>query len=413
MTGRTPTPIGTFDHRTLGAAPALGIRANGAQFALLVSVNLFVGAMVGVERSVLPLVASDELAAAAWGGAMLVAIFGAAKACANLATQTLVGRLGRRNTLVLGWLIALPVPVLLWGASSLTPVLLANALLGISQGLTWSMTLLMKVDLTGPRRRGFATGVNEFAGYLGVGVAAYLAAAAASSIDLRGGPALLAIAIAAAGLLLSLRVRDTGGLVALESDPFSRPSRFVERFAVYQAGFCKNANDGVAWAFVPMLLAQRGADLRLIGAVAGIYPVTWAVLQLFAGSMSDLIGRRALVAGGMFVQASALALVLLGTTPAEWLAAAALLGAGTAMVYPTLLAAAADLAPPVKRPRSLAIYRFWRDGGIVAGALFGGVLIASEGLEAALIAAAIVTGISGGLALAIRDPVTSTRRGEA
>jgi MFS family permease len=376
-------------------------------------VNVFVGAMVGVERSVLPLVASSEPAAAAWGGAMLVAIFGAAKACANLTTQTLVRRLGRRNTLVLGWLIALPVPLLLWGASSLGLVLVANGLLGISQGLTWSMTLLMKVDLAGLRRRGFATGVNEFAGYLGVGVAAYLAAGAASSLDLRAGPAVLAVAIAVAGLLLSLRVRDTGGIVAFEIDPFTRPSRFVERLAVYQAGFCKNANDGVAWAFVPMLLAQRGADLRLIGVVAGIYPVTWAVLQLFAGSMSDLIGRRALIAAGMFVQATALTLVLVGTTPAVWVAAAVLLGAGTAMVYPTLLAAAADLASPRQRPRSLAVYRFWRDSGIVAGALLGGALISAEGLEAALIAAAIATGISGVLALGIRDPVMSKTTGEA
>lgn len=396
-----------------GAALTLGIRANSAQFALLIAVNVFVGAMVGVERSVLPVVATSELAAAAWGGAMLVAIFGAAKACANLSTQTLVRRLGRRNTLVLGWLIALPVPLLLWGASSLLPVLVANALLGISQGLTWSMTLLMKVDLAGPRRRGFATGVNEFAGYLGVGVAAYLAAAAASSLDLRAGPAVLAVAIAVAGLFLSLRVRDTGEQVALETDPIACPPRFVERFAVYQAGFCKNANDGVAWAFVPMLLAQRGADLRLIGVVAGIYPVTWAVLQLFAGSMSDLVGRRALVATGMFVQAIALTLILLGTTPAVWVAAAVLLGTGTAMVYPTLLAAAADLAPPHQRPRSLAIYRFWRDGGIVAGALLGGVLISADGLRAALIAAAVVTGISGLLALGIRDQVMSKTRGEA
>jgi MFS family permease len=363
-----------------------------------------------VERSVLPLVASSEPAAAAWGGAMLVAIFGAAKACANLTTQTLVRRLGRRNTLVLGWLIALPVPLLLWGASWLGPILVANALLGISQGLTWSMTLLMKVDLAGLRRRGFATGVNEFAGYLGVGVAAYLAAVAASSVDLRAGPAVVAVAIAVAGLLLSVRVRDTGGIVAFEIDPLTRPSRLVERFAVYQAGFCKNANDGVAWAFVPILLAQRGADLRLIGVVAGIYPVTWAVLQLFAGSISDVIGRRALVTTGMFVQAIALTLLLLGTTPAMWVGGAVLLGAGTSMVYPTLLAAAADLAPPRQRPRSLAVYRFWRDSGIVAGALLGGVLISAEGLGAAFIAAAMATGISGVLALGIRDPVTSKTR---
>jgi MFS family permease len=389
---------------------ALGIRANGSQFALLIAVNVFVGAMVGVERSVLPLVASSEPAAAAWGGAMLVAIFGAAKACANLTTQTLVRRLGRRNTLVLGWLIALPVPLLLWGASWLGPILVANALLGISQGLTWSMTLLMKVDLAGLRRRGFATGVNEFAGYLGVGVAAYLAAVAASSVDLRAGPAVVAVAIAVAGLLLSVRVRDTGGIVAFEIDPLTRPSRLVERFAVYQAGFCKNANDGVAWAFVPILLAQRGADLRLIGVVAGIYPVTWAVLQLFAGSISDVIGRRALVTTGMFVQAIALTLLLLGTTPAMWVGGAVLLGAGTSMVYPTLLAAAADLAPPRQRPRSLAVYRFWRDSGIVAGALLGGVLISAEGLGAAFIAAAMATGISGVLALGIRDPVTSKTR---
>lgn len=391
---------------------ALGVRANGLQLGLLVAVNVFVGAMVGVERSVLPLVVQDQVAVAAWGGAAMVAIFGAAKAGANLSTHGLVQRLGRRNTLLLGWALALPVPLLLGTASSLAAVLAANVLLGVSQGLTWSMTLLMKVDLAGPRHRGFATGLNEFAGYLGVGSAAYFAAAAATLLDPRLGPTLLAGAIAAAGLLLSLRVQDTAGFVAIEKADLVPPAPLPERVAVYQAGFVKNANDGVVWAFVPLLLAQRGADLQLIGAVAGIYPVTWAVLQLAAGSLSDLIGRRMLVAAGMFVQAMAMVLLLVATAPVLWLAAAVALGAGTAMVYPTLLAAAADLASPQHRPRSLAIYRFWRDSGIVVGALAGGLSVALNGLGAPLVLAASATALSGVFAFGIRDRApTSAQRG--
>ncbi len=381
----------------------LGVRVNGTQLGLLVAVNVFVGAMVGVERSVLPLVVRDPLAAGAWGGAALVAIFGAAKAGANLSTHTLVQRLGRRNTLLLGWALALPVPLLLGTASSLTGVLAANVLLGVSQGLTWSMTLLMKVDLAGPHHRGFATGVNEFAGYLGVGVAAYVSAAAATAFDPRLGPTLIAGAVAAAGLLLSLRVRDTAEFVAIEGAELARPAQLSERAAVYQAGFVKNANDGIVWAFVPLLLAQRGADLQVIGVVAGIYPVTWAVLQLAAGSLSDLIGRRMLIAGGMFVQATAMVLLLVATTPVLWVVAAVALGAGTAMVYPTLLAAAADLAAPRHRPRSLAVYRFWRDSGIVVGALSGGLTVVLNGLGAPLALAATATAVSGLLAFGIRD----------
>ncbi len=382
---------------------ALGVRANAVQLGLLVAINVFVGAMVGVERSVLPLVVQDQVAVAAWGGAALVAVFGAAKATANLSTHTLVQRLGRRNTLLLGWALALPVPVLLGTASSLDAVLAANVLLGASQGLTWSMTLLMKVDLAGPRRRGFATGLNEFAGYLGVGSAAYFAAAAATVLDPRVGPTLLAAAIAAAGLLLSLRVQDTARVVALEEVDLVRPAPLAERVAVYQAGFVKNANDGVIWAFVPLLLAQRGADLQLIGAVAGIYPATWAVLQLAAGWLSDLFGRRMLVAAGMFVQSAAIVLLIVATEPALWFVAAVALGAGTAMVYPTLLAAAADLAAPQHRPRSLAVYRFWRDSGIVVGALSGGLMVALDGLGASLALAASATALSGVFALGIRD----------
>lgn len=383
-------------------AVTLGLGANRGQFALLLVVNAFVGAMVGVERSALPLVGRDDFGLAAGGVASFVAAFGASKAVANLFAGELAERVGRRRTLLLGWLLALPVPVLVAVAPSWTWVIVANGLLGVSQGLAWTMTVLMKLDLVGPRQRGLATGLNEFAGYLAVGVAAFLAASVAAATDARLGPAALGLAFALVGLALAASVRDTAAHVRLEeSQAGATRGGAVARLAVRQAGFANNANDALAWALVPLLLSARGADLLTIGVIAGAYPVAWSLAQLATGPLSDRAGRRTLVVGGMLAQAVAMAMLVASGTAVTWLASALLWGLGTAMVYPALLAAAADLAAPRDRARELGAYRFWRDAGLAGGALAGGVLATGSGLEVTLLAGAAFTALSGLGALAL------------
>ncbi len=382
---------------------ALGLRANRGQFALLLAVNAFVGAMVGVERSALPLAGRDEFALAAAGVAAFVAAFGAAKAVANLAAGRLANRLGRRRTLLLGWTLALPVPVVVGFAPDWAWVVGANGLLGASQGLAWTMTVLMKLELVGPRQRGLTTGLNEFTGYLAVGVAAFLASLAAATVDLRAGPAALGFAIAVLGLGLALATRDTGAHALLEDEGARAPRvGALARVAVWQAGFVNNANDALAWALVPLFLVDRGAELALVGLVTAVYPATWSVSQLATGALSDRYGRGGLVVSGMLVQALAIVALVAGRAALPWIAAAALWGLGTAMVYPTLLAAAADLSTARERPRALGAYRFWRDAGLVLGALGGGAIATSIGLDAALTAGAALTAASGLAALPLR-----------
>lgn len=370
-----------------------GIRS--VPFALAAVITACVGATVGAERSALPL-SVDLGGAATWGGAAFVAAFGISKAVANLLAGPSGERIGRRRTLLLGWLIAVPVPFALAFASGSWPIVAANLLLGVSQGLCWTTALVMQVDLAGPRRRGLAAGVNEFAGYAAVGVAAYAAAIAAGLLDPRRGPALVAACAIAVGIALSLATKDAGRADA-GAPRIPRP-RQVGRAVIHQAGFMNNANDALAWAFVPLLLVARGADLAQVGAVAAAYPAAWGLTQLGAGPLSDRIGRRALVVGGMLIQSIAIAGLAAGGH-AVLLAVA--WGIGTGMVYPSLVAAAADLAPNGDTARAIATYRFWRDAGVAGGAIGGVSLVGLAGIEATLLAGAALTACSGLLALGL------------
>jgi MFS family permease len=418
----------TSGHPTSAGALAsirLGLGPNWRQFALLVAVNAFVGGMVGLERSVLPLLAKDEFDIASKTATVsFIATFGLAKALSNLVAGRLSERFTRRHVLVTGWLFALPVPFLIIWAPSWGWVIAANLLLGINQGLAWSMTVNMKIDLAGPNQRGLALGLNEAAGYLSVAAAAFAAGLVAAQHGLRPEPFYLGIAFAACGLALSvLFVRDTAPFVALEhgmrAEPRTRPSlrrSFAETtwrkpylFGVSQAGFVNNLNDALAWGIFPILFASRGLEIDRIAVLAAAYPLVWGTLQLATGWGSDVIGRKPLIVSGMLLQGAAIWLVAAGDDFAVWLASVMLLGAGTALVYPSLLAAIGDAVTPVERATSLGVYRFWRDAGAIAGALAAGVLADLLGFEAAIQAVAAMTVASGILAAAtIRGGRVST-----
>jgi MFS family permease len=393
-------------------AVELGLRANGRQFALLVGLNALVGGMVGLERSVLPLVGKHDFGLHS-GAAILafVIAFGAAKALTNLAAGELAERLGRKRLLVAGWLFALPVPVLIGFAPSWWFIVGANVLLGINQGLAWSMTVVMKIDLAGPERRGLALGLNEAAGYLGVAATAFASGALAATYAPRTVVWAGAAVIALAGLLLSVfAVRDTGAHVEREQeghrDPrlqlgfggaFARASlRDPVLRACSQAGLVNNLNDALAWGLAPLYLAAHGASVRQIAVVAAAYPVVWGAGQLLTGWLSDRSGRKPLIAAGMLVQAAALGLLVAGGGHfGASLAAALLLGAGTAMVYPTLLAAVSDASQPRDRARLVGVYRFWRDFGSVLGALIAGVGADVTSAKTAIVVVGALTGASG------------------
>jgi MFS family permease len=391
----------------------LGLRANAAQFGLLVGLNALVGAMVGLERSVLPLVGKEDFGLRSNAAILaFVVAFGAAKAFTNLAAGGLAERVGRKRLLVLGWLVALPVPLLIGLAPSWWFIVAANLLLGVNQGLAWSMTVVMKIDLSGPRRRGLALGLNEAAGYLGVAASAFATGALAVSYAPRTVVWVGAGVIASVGLLISvLIVRDTAGHVALEQrahsgrlpahgslrDAFARGSlRDPILRSCSQAGLVNNLNDALAWGLVPLYLATHGATVREIAVVAGAYPVVWGAGQLATGWLSDHTGRKPMVAGGMIVQA--VALVLLVTADGGFsasLAAAVLLGVGTAMVYPTLIAAVSDASQPRERARAVGVYRFWRDFGFVLGALIAGFGADATSAQTAILIVAALTAGSG------------------
>jgi MFS family permease len=394
-------------------AVRLGLRANANQFALLVGLNALVGAMVGLERSVLPLVGKRDfgLTSAAAILAFVVA-FGAAKALTNLASGELAERLGRRRVLVLGWAFALPVPLLIALAPSWWFIVAANLLLGINQGLAWSMTVVMKIDLAGPRRRGLALGLNEAAGYLGVAAAAFASGVLAATYAPRTVVWVGAAVIVVAGLLISVfAVRDTSAHVASEQRAhgtgptektglraaFARASFHDPVLRVCnQAGLVNNLNDALAWGLAPLYLAAHGASVREIAVVAAAYPVVWGAGQLATGWLSDHVGRKPLITGGMLVQAGALVLLVAGNGAfAPSLVAAVLLGVGTAMVYPTLIAAVSDASQPRDRARVVGIYRFWRDFGFVLGALIAGIGADAASPRAAILIVAALTGASG------------------
>jgi MFS family permease len=392
----------------------LGLRANARQFALLVALNALVGGMVGLERSVLPLIGKQDFGVSSTSAILaFVVAFGAAKAVTNLAAGGLADRVGRKRLLVLGWLVALPVPLLIGLAPSWWFIVAANLLLGVNQGLAWSMTVVMKIDLAGPRRRGLALGLNEAAGYLGVAATAFLTGALAASYAPLTVVWVGAALIAAAGLLLSVfAVRDTGAQVALEQQQAHGADRSAHESlaaafaqaslrdpilrACSQAGLVNNLNDALAWGLAPLYLAAHGASVREIAVVAAAYPVVWGAGQLATGWLSDHTGRKPLITAGMIVQAGALGLLVAGDGAfAPSLAAALLLGAGTAMVYPTLIAAVSDASQPRDRARVVGVYRFWRDFGFVLGALIAGVGADATTPRTAILIVAALTGASG------------------
>ena len=392
-------------------AVQLGLRANARQFALLVALNGFVGAMVGLERSVLPLVGEQDFGLTSTSAILtFVVAFGIAKAVANLVAGGVADRVGRKRLLVLGWLLALPVPLLIALAPNWGFIVVANLFLGANQGLAWSMTVLMKIDLVGPRRRGLALGLNESAGYLGVALAAFATGVLAASVAPRTAVWVGAAVIALLGLLVSaFLVRDTADHVALEQRSHGASSRGTLRAAFRrgtigdpvlracsQAGLVNNLNDALAWGLAPLYLLANGASVREIGAVAAVYPAFWGFGQLATGWLSDHTGRKPLIVAGMLVQAGALALLAAsGGEFAAALVAAVLLGIGTALVYPTLIAAVADTVQPVDRAPAVGVYRFWRDFGFVAGALISGLAADTLGAGEAITLVAALTAASG------------------
>jgi MFS family permease len=398
---------------TEGSRPVrLGIKANLAQFSLLVAVNALVGGMVGQERTVLPLLAEREFHLTAYTAALtFILAFGTVKAITNFVAGTLSDRVGRKPVLVAGWLVGVPVPLLIMWAPSWGWVILANVLLGINQGLTWSTTVIMKIDLAGPERRGLAMGLNEAAGYGAVALTALATGAIAAHSGLRPEPFYLGVAYAALGLGLStLFVRETRQHVQHEStittidaaaslstrEVFALTSyREPALSAVSQAGLINNLNDGLAWGLFPILFAAHGLSVARIGVLAALYPAVWGLGQLATGTLSDRWGRKPFIAGGMFVQAIAIGLIATVTSFAGWAVGAVLLGAGTAMVYPTLLAAIGDVAHPAWRASAVGVYRLWRDGGFAVGAITAGIIADLVGLDAAIWTVAALTGLSG------------------
>jgi len=400
----------------------LGLRANLAQFSLLVGVNALVGGMLGQERTVLPLLAQREFGLTAYTSALtFIVAFGATKAATNYVAGTLSDRYGRKPVLIAGWLIALPVPLMLIWAPSWGWVVAANVLLGINQGLTWSTTVIMKIDLVGPQRRGLAMGLNEAAGYLAVAATALATGYLAARYGLRPEPFYLGVVFAALGLGLStLAVRETREYARLEAGAhtaradgrhdhlhaeltdrqvFAQTSfREPALSSASQAGMVNNLNDGLAWGLFPVLFAASGLSIAEIGVLVALYPAVWGLGQLVTGAWSDRAGRKPLIVGGMLVQAVALGLVALGGSFAVWAVAAVLLGVGTAMVYPTLLAAIGDVAHPAWRARSVGVYRLWRDGGFAVGALAAGLLADAFDIATAIWVVAALTAASGLLA---------------
>jgi MFS family permease len=385
----------------------LGIRANLAQFALLVGINGLVGALVGQERALVPLLGERVFAVGSSTALMLFIVsFGLAKAAANLAAGYLADRIGRRNVLLLGWVAGIPVPIVLMLAPTWAWVIGANVLLGINQGLAWSATVVMKIDLAGPRHRGLAMGLNEFSGYLAVAISAAATGWLASSYGLRPEPLFLGLAIAGLGLGLSgFFVRETAAHMELENGAAGGKSfREVAALASYghqglaaasRTGLVNNANDALAWGLLPVVMAEQGLSTLQIGTVAGVYPAVWGIAQLATGALSDRVGRRIPVAVGMWTQAVALLWFWKAVAFPHMIGASALLGLGTALTYPALLAVVGDLAAPSWRAAAVGVYRTWRDGGYVVGAVAAGALADLFSVGTAVLIVAVATALSG------------------
>jgi MFS family permease len=393
----------------------LGLRENLPQFGLLVVVNALVGAAVGQERTVLPLLAEEVFGLTAYAAMLsFIAVFGVSKAITNLFAGALGDRYGRKPVLVAGWLVALPVPLLLMWAPTWGWVLFANVLLGVNQGLTWSLTVIMKIDLVGPARRGLAMGLNEGAGYGAVALAAWATGWIAADYGLRPEPFYLGAAFVLLGLGLStVLVRETSGHVAHEAANHvhrdGRPGAGLSSRQVFalttwrnpslssasQAGLVNNLNEGMAWGLFPLFFAAGGLSVGRIGVLIAIAPAVWGLGQLLTGALSDRLGRKWLIAGGQFTEATGLLVIALGDSFAVWAAGSALFGAGTAMAYPTLLAAIGDVAHPTWRARAVGVYRLWRDLGFAVGAVTAGILADAAGIRFAILAVAAITAASG------------------
>ncbi|MCK6619049.1 MAG: MFS transporter [Calditrichaceae bacterium] len=406
------------------AEVTLGLRANWQQFWLLVLINAFVGAMVGLERTVVPLIAETEFGLVSKTVILSFIIsFGVVKALANLFAGRFSDRLGRKPILIFGWLMGLPVPFLIIFAPAWEWIAFANVLLGINQGLSWSTTVIMKIDLIGPKQRGLAMGLNEFAGYLAVSLAAFMTGYLAANYNLRPAPFYPGFVFAGLGLLLSIFfVKETRSHARREAQmkeadeppagDHSQKMSFAQillltswkdraLFSASQAGMVNNLNDGMVWGLLPIFLAQSGLAVEKIGVIAAAYPAVWGLAQLLTGALSDRWGRKWMIAAGMWVQAAGIGCFVIGSAFWTWLSGAVILGLGTALVYPTLLAAISDVAHPHWRATSVGVYRLWRDGGYAIGALASGIIADALGIPVAIAAVGGITFLSGIMVAAV------------
>ncbi|MBL7861885.1 MAG: MFS transporter [Cyclobacteriaceae bacterium] len=384
-------------------AVQLGLKENWKQFTLLVIVNAFVGGMIGLERTIIPQLAEADFGLAAKSAILsFIVVFGVAKAITNYYTGALANRFGRKNLLIAGWILALPVPLLLINAPSWNWIIAANIFLGVSQGLTWSSTVVMKIDLVGEKDRGFAMGLNEFAGYIALAAIAFLTGWIASHYGLRPYPFYIGIVLGIVGLLMSwLLIKDTHHHVKLESVTSTIPLlknifwdttwKHKNLGSITQAGLINNLNDGMVWGLFPMLLVSKGFDLHETGIIMATYPAVWGLGQLYSGKLADQYCKKTLLFIGMFVQGVALLAMLWANSFTGFLVLSSLLGIGTAIVYPTFLAAISDYTHPDQRPKSIGIFRLWRDLGYAMGAIATGLIADRFGLVAPILAIGLLT----------------------
>jgi MFS family permease len=418
-------------HQAVPSPAHVGLRANLSQFSLLVLVSAFVGGMVGLERTVVPIIAQSSYGIASYAAATaFIATFGLSKAVINLFAGALSDRLGRRLCLLVGWLIGIPVPLILMFAPDWSWVLFANVLLGVNQALTWSMTVNMKIDLAGPRERGLAIGLNEFAGYSGLALVALVTGFLAGQYGPRSVPFYLGAALAVIGTILSTLIRDTRPVRDSQAHESSPPDNNVqgegfievlrmgtwkstELSAASLAGLVTNLKDGMLWGLLPVLLVGRGLGIAEIGLVVALYPAVWGVAQLVAGPLSDRVSRKALIPPGLIAQGLGVWIFAWVDGYGGYLFAAMLVGLGTALVYPTLQAYVSDVAAPSWRAAALGVYRFWRDMGYVVGALGAGAVADVLGIESAFTVVATLTVLAGiTFALRVRHGTSSNSGAE-